>query len=166
LSAGVIGLAFGVGAVGGLLGAAIAPRLSRRFGVGPMVLVGAVLFPAPFGLLVVAGGDEWLAATTLAVFEFLSAVGVMLFDINLNSIQASVVPDGMRSRVAGAYSTVNYGCRPLGALIGGALASAIGIRETFMLAAIGGAASVLFLIWSPIARVHDVADVAAASVRT
>lgn len=33
----------------------------------------------------------------------------MLFDINLNSLQASIVPDGLRSRVTGAYSTVNYG---------------------------------------------------------
>lgn len=164
LSAGVIGLAFGVGSVGGLLGAAITPRLSRRFGVGPMVMVGAVLFPAPFALLAFAGGDEWVAATFLACFEFVSAVGVMLFDINLNSIQASVVPDGMRSRVSGAYSTVNYGCRPVGALLGGLLGETIGIRETFGLAAIGGSASVLFLIWSPIPRVHDVDELEPAAV--
>lgn len=47
LSAGVIGLAFGVGAVGGLLGAALAPALARRMGVGRSIVAGAVLFPAP-----------------------------------------------------------------------------------------------------------------------
>jgi hypothetical protein len=81
LSAGVIGLTFGIGSVGGLLGAAIAPRLSARFGVGPMVVLGSVLFPAPMALLAVAGGDQWFSAAVLATAEFLSAVGVMIFDI-------------------------------------------------------------------------------------
>jgi predicted MFS family arabinose efflux permease len=164
LSAGVIGLAFGIGSLGGLLGATIAPRLTRRFGAGTMVVVGAVMFPAPFALLAFAGGDAWLSAAVLAACEFVAAVGVMLYDINNNSIQASVVPDGMRSRVSGAYTTVNYGCRPLGALLGGLLGETIGIRETFLIAAIGGMASVLFLIWSPIPSVRDVEELEPASV--
>ena len=152
----MIGLTFGIGSVGGLLGAAIAPRLSARFGVGPMVVLGSVLFPAPMALLALAGGAQWWAATVLATAEFLSAIGVMIFDINLNSIQASVIPDGMRSRVSGAYSTVNYGCRPLGALIGGALGGTIGLRETFVLAAVGGVSSVFFLLWSPFPGIRSV----------
>ena len=156
LSAGAIGLAFGVGSVGGLLGAAVAPRLSRRFGVGPMVVVGAVLFPAPLALVAVAGGPVWMAATVLAAAEFLSGLGVMIFDINLNSIQVSVIPDGLRSRVSGAYTTVNYGCRPLGAFIGGVLGSTIGLRETFVVAAVGGVLSTLFLVGSPIPQVRGV----------
>ncbi len=163
LSAGVIGAVFGVGSIGGLLGAAVAPRLSRRFGVGPMVVVGAVLFPAPLALIALAGGGHWLSALVLAVAEFLSALGVMVFDINLNSIQASITPDGMRSRVAGAYTTVNYGCRPLGALLGGVLGSTIGLRETFVLAAVGGALSVVFLVGSPIPEVWTVDDLQPAS---
>ncbi len=156
LSAGAIGLAFGVGSVGGLLGAAVAPRLSRRFGVGPMVVAGAVLFPAPLALVAVAGGPVWMAVTVVAAAEFLSGLGVMIFDINLNSIQVSVIPDGLRSRVSGAYTTVNYGCRPLGAFIGGVLGSTIGLRETFVVAAVGGVLSTLFLVGSPIPRVRSV----------
>lgn len=156
LSAGAIGLAFGVGSVGGLLGAAVAPRLSRRFGVGPMVVAGAVLFPAPLALVAVAGGPVWMAVTVLATAEFLSGLGVMIFDINLNSIQVSVIPDGLRSRVSGAYTTVNYGCRPLGAFIGGVLGSTIGLRETFVVAAVGGVLSALFLVGSPIPQVRSV----------
>ncbi len=164
LSAGVIGLTFGIGSIGGLLGAVIAPRLSARFGVGPMVVVGAVAFPASLGLLAFAGGSDWQAAGVLAGAQFLSAAGVMLYDINQNSIKASVIPDGMRSRVSGAYSTVNYGCRPLGAVIGGFLGSTIGLRETFVLAAVGGAAGVLFLLWSPIPKVMRVDDLEPSTV--
>lgn len=44
LPGGLIGLAFGIGAVGGLLGAAAAPRLSQRYGAGRVIVAGAMLF--------------------------------------------------------------------------------------------------------------------------
>ncbi|SFF27320.1 MFS-type transporter involved in bile tolerance, Atg22 family [Actinacidiphila alni] len=150
LSAGVIGLAFGIGSTGGLLGAVLAPRVSRSIGLGRSIVVGAVLFPAPIALAAAADGPVWVGAGALAAAEFLSALGVMLFDVNLNSLQASVIPDGMRSRVAGAYSTVNYGVRPLGAVVGGLLATFLGLRMTLLVAAVGGALSVLWLLPSPV----------------
>lgn len=150
LSPGAIGLAFGVGATGGLLGAVASPAIARRVGIGRSIVAGAVLFPAPFALIAAATGPTWARLGTLGAAEFLSAFGVMLFDVNLNSLQASVVPDGLRSRVAGAYSTVNYGVRPLGALIGGELATLAGLRVTLTVAAVGGAMSALWLVASPI----------------
>lgn len=150
LSPGAIGLAFGVGATGGLLGAVVSPAIGRRIGIGRSIVVGAVLFPASFALIAVATGPVWARLGVLGAAEFLAAFGVMFFDVNLNSLQTSVVPDGLRSRVAGAYSTVNYGVRPLGALIGGELATLAGLRATLVVAAVGGTMSVLWLLASPI----------------
>jgi MFS family permease len=158
LSAGVIGLALGVGAVGGLVGAVLAPRIAGRLGVGPTILAGAVLFPAPIALLALASGPTWAAAALLGVVEFVSALGVMLYDVNQNALQASVTPDAIRSRVAGAYSTINYGIRPFGALVGGFLGETIGLRPTFVLAAVGGVLSVLWLLPSPVPGVRSLAD--------
>ena len=76
-----------------------------------------MLFPAPIAFLALAGGPSWLAALVLGAVEFVSALGVMLFDVNLNALQATVTPDAVRSRVSGAYSTINYGIRPLGAVV-------------------------------------------------
>ncbi|MEU8703636.1 MFS transporter [Streptomyces sp. NPDC048565] len=162
LSAGVIGLAFGLGATGSLLGAVSAPRISRRFGVGRSIVVGAVLFPAPIAIAAAAGGPLWLRAGALAAAQCLSGFGVMLFDVNLNSLQASVIPDGMRSRVAGAYSTINYGIRPVGAIVGGLLATFVGLRTTLLIAAVGGALSLLWLLPSPIPRIRSLAPDSAA----
>ncbi|WP_328677197.1 MFS transporter [Streptomyces sp. NBC_00343] len=155
LSPGAIGLAFGVGATGGLLGAVASPAIARRIGIGRSIVVGAVLFPAPFALIAAATGPAWTRLGFLGAAEFLSAFGVMLFDVNLNSLQTSVVPDGLRSRVAGAYSTVNYGVRPLGALIGGELATLAGLRATLTVAAVGGAMSALWLLASPIPGIRE-----------
>ncbi|MET8161639.1 MFS transporter [Sphaerisporangium sp. NPDC005289] len=155
LTAGVIGMAFGIGATGSLLGAVIAPRISRGIGLGRSIVVGAVLFPAPIAIAAAADGPLWARAGALALAEFLSGVGVMLFDVNLNSLQTNVIPDGMRSRVAGAFSTINYGARPVGAVLGGLLATNIGLRATLLIAAAGGALSLLWLLPSPIPRIRS-----------
>lgn len=150
LAPAVIGLAFGIGSVGALIGALAAPAISRRFGVGPTIALGSVLFPAPIALMAAASGPLWLRAGVLAAAEFLSCIGVMLFDVNLNALNVAVTPDGMRARVAGAYSTVNYGIRPLGAVLGGVLATAIGLRPTLLITAAGGTLSILWILASPI----------------
>lgn len=164
LSAAAIGLAFGIGATGSLLGAVFAPKVSRRFGVGRSIVVGAVLFPAPIAIAAAADGPLWLRAGALSAAEFLSGFGVMLFDVNLNSLQTAVIPDGMRSRVAGAYSTINYGIRPVGAIVGGLLATLIGLRATLLTAAVGGALSLLWLLPSPIPRIRSLAPNSTAGV--
>ncbi len=156
LSAGAIGLAFGVGAVGGLVGAVFAGRRSRRHGVGPTILLGTVLFSAPIALLPLASGSTWTKGAVLAAVEALSAAGVMLFDINVNALQTAVTSDAMRSRVSGAFSSVNYGIRPLGAIVGGVAGDLIGVGPTLIIAAIGGSLSGLWLLPSPIVATRTI----------
>ena len=161
LPAGLIGLAFGLGALGGLLGAVVAPRLSRRYGVGRMVVLGAVLFPAPIALIALAGGPLWVCFGALLLSEAVSGFGVMIFDINLNSVQATVTADEMRSRVAGVFGTINYGARPVGAAVGGLMGTWLGLRPTLLVAAIGGALCCLWLLPSPIPAIRTLDSVPA-----
>ncbi|KGN39051.1 MFS transporter [Knoellia subterranea] len=150
LSAGSIGLALGIGATGGVLGAVLAGRVTRAIGVGRTICVGAVLFSAPFALLPLAGGPVWARMLVLGGVEFISGFGVMLLDVPLNALQTAVTPDAVRSRVVGAFSTINYGIRPLGAILGGFLGEWMGLGPTMVLAAVGGSLSILWLIRSPI----------------
>jgi len=159
LAVGWIGLALGLGAVGGLAGAVLAPRLSRRFGVGRMLVLGAVLFPAPTAVIALAGGSPVLAATVLAGAEAVAGAGVMLMDINLNSVMFTVTEDRVRSRVTGVFGMINYGVRPLGAVAGGLLASGIGLRPTLLIAAVGGLLGCLWLLPSPIPRIRSLDEV-------
>lgn len=151
LSAGEIGIALGAGAGGGMLTAMLATRISKLLGAGRSIMVGTAMFTAPVALLCLAGGPHWLGMLLLAATETLSSIGVMLYDINNNSLRAAVTPDAVRSRIAGAYNVVNYGSRPVGALIGGWLGTEIGIRPTLLVAAVGGVLGVLWLVRSPIA---------------
>ena len=133
----------------------IAPRVGRRLGIGRAVVLGSVLFPAPMALFPLAHGDPWLAGSMLLAGEFLSSVGVMIFDVNQNSLQAIVIPDAVRSRIAGVSRFFNYGTRPFGALLGGVLATAIGLRPTLWIAVVGGLLGVFFLLASPMPRIRE-----------
>jgi predicted MFS family arabinose efflux permease len=155
LSAGTLGLVMGAGAVGGVLGALVTGRVVRRLGVGPTIVLGFVGFPAPLILVPLAGGPEPLVPAAFFGAEFLSGFGLMFLDIASGSLQAAVIPDVLRSRVSGAFRTVNYGARPLGALAGGLLGGTIGLRPTLWLATVGGVLSVLWLIPSPVPRTRD-----------
>ena len=158
LDAGTIGLALGVGASGGLLGAALARPLAERIGVGPLIAIATVLFPAGLGIAALAGGPFWSRVGMLAIGEFVGSFAVMCFDIPLGSLQAKVTHEQMRSRVSGAFTTINYGVRPLGAVLGGLLGGWIGPRETLLVSAIGGALSIFWLLGSPILKTRRIDD--------
>lgn len=79
----------------------------------------------------------------------------MLFDVNLNAVMTSVTPDDMRSRASGAFSTINYGVRPLGAMVGGLLGTTLGVRQTLFIAALGMATACIWLLTSPIRTTRD-----------
>ncbi len=74
----------------------------------------------------------------------------MLLDISCGSIFAAVIPDEVRSRVSGAYRTVNYGVRPLGAVTGGLLGTAFGLRTTLWIATLGAVLCVLWTLPGPL----------------
>ena len=158
LSPGVIGLALGIGSTGGLLGTVVAGPLSRRIGIGWTIAVGAVVFSAPFALMPFAQGPTWSRAGVIALVEFVSALGVMCLDIPLNALMTAVTPDGVRSRVAGAFSSVNYGIRPVGAVLGGLVGEWIGLAPTMVVAAVGGSLSVLWLLGSPVITTRTIAE--------
>jgi Na+/melibiose symporter-like transporter len=155
LSAGTIGVAFGIGASGGLLGALAAAPLTRLIGAGRLIAVGAVVFPAAIALAAFASGPVWVRATALAAAEFIGGFAVMCFDVPLNALQTAVIHDQMLSRVSGAFSSINYGIRPLGAVVGGLLGTWLGVRETLLISSAGGLLAVLWLVRSPIIRVRD-----------
>ena len=155
---GVLGLVLGAASVGGVIGSILTGRISRKIGVGPAFVLGCVLFPAPLVLVPLASGPRWVVLGCLFASEFLSGFGVMILDITGASIKTALVPDRLRARVAGAYMVVNYGVRPLGALVGGALGAWIGLRPTLWIATVAAIAGALWLLPSPLPRLRDLPE--------
>jgi MFS family permease len=150
-----LGLVLGAGAVGAVIGAAMTSWVARRLGVGATFTLSCVLFPAPAILLPLAfGASKPVILALLFVAEFGSGVGVVMLDITIGAILTASIPAPLRARVSGAYSTINYGLRPVGALLGGALGTTLGLRTTMWIATTAALAGVLWLLPSPVPRLR------------
>ena len=160
VAAGTLGLVLGAGAVGGLVGSVIATPVTRKIGVGPTLVVGCIVFPAPILLVPLARGSETVVLACLFLAELGSGLGVMLLDISAGSLFAAVIPPRLRSRVSGAYTFVNYGIRVLGSLAGGLLGAWLGLRTALWIGAAGAMFGVLFLLPSPVPRLRDLPEAA------
>lgn len=151
----VLGLLLGCGFAGGLAGSLLTGRIGRRFGVGPAYIAGCLLFTAPLLMVPAAAGPPPLLFGLVLVAMFLAGFGVMMLDINAGAIRAALVPDRLLARVSGGYAVVNYGVRPLGALAGGALAAAIGVRPALFIVTGGAVLGVLWLLPSPLPALRE-----------
>ena len=99
LSAGIIGITLGVGAVGALLGALVAPRIGRRIGLGRDDRRSAACSSRRRSCCCRSrAGSTLEKAALLCGVEFVSGFGVMLFDTNSNSMTALAVPQRLRAR--------------------------------------------------------------------
>ncbi len=155
ISPGMLGALIGIASIGGLVGAAVTGRLTRRFGIGPVVVLGYVAFPLPLILIPLADGPQPVVIGMLLAAEFLSSLGVMILDIGVGSLQTAATPVSRLSLVKGAQRTVNYGVRPVGALLGGVLGELIGVHLALWIGAVGAVAGVLFVVFSPVPRMRE-----------
>jgi predicted MFS family arabinose efflux permease len=155
LSPALIGIVLGAGAVGAVVGAALGPRIGRRIGLGRAIVLGSILFPAPLLLFPLAAGPRPLVLAMLFLGEFAAGFGVMVFDIHSNSLSVLVTPLRLRPRQVAAFTTINYGVRPAGALVGGLLGSAVGLREAVLVGAAGACLGIVWLLRSPIPALRD-----------
>ncbi|MEP6639691.1 MAG: MFS transporter [Chloroflexota bacterium] len=160
VSPGALGLALGAGGVGAVIGAIFASRIGRRLGLGPAYALGLLIFPVSLLLIPLAGAGmpALLILALLFGSEFGAGIGVMILDINVGAIIYARTPDRIRARAGGAFRFINYGVRPIGALLGGFLGGALGVREAILVSTIAGIGGVLFLIGSPVLRLRELPE--------
>jgi MFS family permease len=140
-----------------VIGALVASRIGRRIGLGPAYALGCVVFPASLILIPLAGPGMPMPLVLALLFgsEFGAGLGVMILDINVGAILYARTPDRIRARAGGAFRFINFGVRPVGALLGGLLGGALGVREAIWIATIAAIAGVLFLVGSPVLRLRE-----------
>ena len=151
MSPALIGLVLTVGSIGGLAGALAAPRVGRRFGVGSTVTGASVLFGPPLLLVPLAGGS---AAIPLLVAAFtLSTAGATIYAITALSLMQTLTPERLLGRMNASRRFIVFGTIPLGSLVGGLLASQLGLRPTIWIGAVGACACFLPIALSPVRRI-------------
>jgi MFS family permease len=138
------------GGIGSLVGALVAPRVSARVGRGRTILLASAIFSVGMLAFPLADGPRWSVLTVLAVNEVVVGVGIMLFDVTTGALVITDTPRELLGRVNTSLSTVTQGVKAVGALVGGAMATAIGMRPALWVAALGATTTVLWVWFSPL----------------
>jgi MFS family permease len=149
---GIIGLLFASASVGGLVAAFIASWAARRLGGARATLLG-IFFGA--GGLLIPLTTPGVGLLFFASGLFLSSFGVVLYNVNQLSFRQLLCPERLLGRMNATMRFVVWGVLPIGALLGGVIGTAIGLRPTLWLAMAGETLAGGWLLASPIRRMRD-----------
>jgi MFS family permease len=155
LGAVAIGLIFGVANIGYLVGALLANRLSRRFGVGPTIVIGAA---GSVSLLLLAAAPKSNPIPFLIAAQAISSMGIPIYNITQVSFRQAITPERLQGRMNSVMRFIVWGVMPLGALIGGALATWFSLRTAVWTGAIGMSLAILPVLLSPVRTLREMPE--------
>jgi MFS family permease len=135
LTAEVIGLAFSAGSTGFLLGALTTNGITKRIGVGRMLVLMAMGFS--IAGLPVAMAPDALIFPAVALSGFLGGYCGVGWNINQVSLRQAITPPRMQGKMNATMRFIVWGTIPVGSILGGFLGGAIGLHETIWVGAIG-----------------------------
>ena len=85
----------------------------------------------------------------MLLFDF----GAVLYAINYLALRQAITPDRLLGRMTATMRFVTVAPAPLGSLVGGALATVIGLRATLLtVGALGLVLVAAAMLWSPVRR--------------
>ena len=135
------GFVMGFAAMGGVLGAVVAERITMRFGRTAVLAVTPVAIAITLAVNVFAQHVTVVGATLFATMFLIVASNVPG-----QSLRQEVTPEPMLGRVVASFRTFGLGAAPIGALLGGVLTEEFGVRAAnAVAAAIAGGAALLML---------------------
>jgi MFS family permease len=151
-----LGFLIATGGVSALVGAFIAERVVRRFGLG--LTAGATLFIyGATGLLIpLAAGPTAVALSFLFTSQLAGDASVSIHLIAEVSLRQSIVPGNMLGRTNASLQFLSQGVAPIGALLAGILGGLIGLRLTILIGVIGVMAAGALLLLSPIRKISEI----------
>lgn len=156
LTPALIGLVYAGGSVGGVAGALVARRLGVRLGLGPAIIVSSVVFSV-FALAVpLAPRDLAIALPLLIGASAFKSMGSTAYNIAQVSLRQAITPDALLGRMNASIRFVVWGTIPFGSFIGGLLGTAVGLRPTLWISAVGGLSAVVWVLASPLRRTRTV----------
>jgi MFS family permease len=164
------GIIFSVGSIGALVGVVIASRLAKTIGVGPAIIASALvggLGAIPYYLSGSLTASPLFSLVGLSVNhsmlsimagQFVSFIGVVVYNINQVSLRQAIVPLRLQGRMNATMRFLVWGTIPLGALTGGLLGGFLGLRTAIGIAVVGGSLAFLWVLLSPVRSLKTIPE--------
>jgi MFS family permease len=131
LSEPAFGLLFAMIAAGSLVGSLVAERAEARLGRARSLMLAIV------GSALLFGGPALTSnAYAIGAAFFVGGITGAVWNVITVSLRQRITPDRLLGRLNSSYRLVAWGSRPLGAIAGGVLAQALGLRAVFAIMAV------------------------------
>ena len=153
LSSAAAGLVMASLGVGGVLGALVARPLGRRFGTAR-----AMLIAVPGGLcfaLLLPLADKGPRLAFASVAMMCAGCVIVIGNVIVDSFMQTYVSPDILGRVTSATRAVGFAMMPVGALLAGVLATALGVRAALWILTALIAASGLTFLLTPMRHLRD-----------
>lgn len=155
LSPVVLGLVAGVGGFSSFIGAMIATRATKRWGIGRVAIVAMLMAAVGNAFIPLApAGLPLVAIACLVVQQLVADSAVTVYDVTEVSVRQTLVHDRALGRVTSSFHFAAVVAQLAATLAAGVLAEIIGLRATAWLAPIGGLIGAAILWWSPVRTLH------------
>ncbi len=147
----LVGIVAGVGGASSFIGAVVATRSTRRWGIGP-VAIAAMLLAALGNLFIplAPAGLPLIAVACLVAQQLIADSAITVYDVTETSVRQALVADRELGRVASTFQVLSAGAQLVATIGAGLLAEVIGLRATSLLAPLGGLLAAAILYWSPV----------------
>jgi Na+/melibiose symporter-like transporter len=152
LSVVVLGVLVSAGGIGALVGAALAERVTRRFGLGRTITWTRIISASLGVLTVLAGGPPLLAAAMLLANQLFGDALGMIYEIDEMTVRQTLVPHHLLGRANASAGFLAQGVAPIGALAAGAIAAATSARFALGIAIFGFLVVALWTATTPVRR--------------
>ncbi|MFE9423835.1 MFS transporter [Kitasatospora sp. NPDC006697] len=161
LSAGTIGIAMGIGALGGVAGALAAPALARALGLGRVLMAALAVSAAAAAVAPAVLHPHGAAIAGVFASQFVLWFGQQTYNVHQVPVRYALAPAALHGRINATIRTLVWSLASLGALVGGVGGQWAGTRTTLLLSAAGGASAILWIARSPLRHVRAPALAAA-----
>ncbi len=156
LTPAALGVTIAVGGVGALLGAVLATRTTKALGIGPAIIVCGLVSAASAFLIPLAPAHPVWGMTFMMGAQLIGDAFAVAAIIPATTLQQTVIAQRSLGRVGAIFHVARGGLAVLGALLGGWLATVIGVREALFIACAGGAIGPLIVLASPLRGLRTV----------
>jgi predicted MFS family arabinose efflux permease len=155
----LLGIVISAGGVGSLVGSVFASRVIRALGIG-RAIIWMALGSSALGVLTPLAQGPLLIATLMVFLPQLIGDGLQTIEgVGEISLVQGLIPDRILGRANATLEVVSHGIGyPIGALIAALIAEQVGVRGAIAVGWAGMAASILFLVLSPLPRVRTAAE--------
>ncbi|GAA3092429.1 MFS transporter [Streptosporangium carneum] len=158
LSPATLGMATSVGALGGIVGSLAGLRVKKALGSIRAVITCYCSLSAAFAMVPLAAVLPVPHVVPITASSLLFSALLVMASISSTGINARVTPYALMGRVTSARRFVTMGAIPVGAMLGGLVASLAGNTATLWLAASLAALTIVPFVFSPLLTVRELPE--------